>query len=123
MQSEFLQCFAVRHILFSQFSFVCFIEILDLSDNFFTGPLPSEISNMISLRQLFLDKNNISDTVPTEFGRLVNLETLSLDVNFIEGEISQEVCKLRDEVLRYFTTDCNTGDVKCDEPACCSRCM
>eukprot|EP00978_Attheya_sp_CCMP212_P036326 scaffold163840_cov59-Attheya_sp.AAC.2 len=99
------------------------LEILDLSFNFFNGPLPSEIGNMISLKQLWLDNNNISDTVPTEFGRLVNLGTFSLDTNFIEGEIPQEVCKLRDEVLLYFTTDCDSKDVKCQTPDCCSRCF
>jgi hypothetical protein len=47
--------------------------LLDLDDNQFTGNIPSEIGNMVSLEALFLNRNQFQGNVPTELGFATSL--------------------------------------------------
>lgn len=47
--------------------------LLDLDDNDFTGTIPSEIGNMISLTFLLLNRNKLKGNVPTELGFVTDL--------------------------------------------------
>ncbi|CAL9173993.1 unnamed protein product [Musa hybrid cultivar] len=63
------------------------LEILDLSDNSLSGPLPPEIGNVQRLKLLILRNNTLSGELPSELGRLVSLEILDLSNNHFEGHI------------------------------------
>ncbi|KAM0936849.1 putative protein kinase RLK-Pelle-LRR-III family [Dioscorea sansibarensis] len=65
------------------------LEILDLSDNEFSGLLPPEVSNMKSLRVLNLRKNTLSGELPVELSTLGGLEVLDLSVNHFKGRIPE----------------------------------
>ena len=47
---------------------------LDLSNNNLSGVLPSEIVNLIHLKNLILFKNNISGTIPSKIGNMKELK-------------------------------------------------
>ncbi len=49
------------------------LVLLDLDDNDFTGTIPTEIGNMISLTFLLLNRNKLKGNVPTELGFVTDL--------------------------------------------------
>ncbi|KAF8029648.1 hypothetical protein BT93_E2159 [Corymbia citriodora subsp. variegata] len=65
------------------------LEVLDISDNGFRGPLPSCLSNMTSLHALDVRNNNVSGAIPSSL--LYNLKSLEYIVfsgNSFEGSFS-----------------------------------
>ncbi|KAK6920928.1 Leucine-rich repeat-containing N-terminal, plant-type [Dillenia turbinata] len=70
------------------------ISRLDLSYNNFTGPLPVEISQMLSLKFLVLAYNNFTGQIPEEYGNLTNLQALDLSYNKLNGSIPSSLGKL-----------------------------
>ena len=63
------------------------MELLDLSDNFLSGPLPPEISEFQKLKYVDLRKNTFSGEIPTELSYLNDLEVLDLSMNNFKGKI------------------------------------
>lgn len=59
------------------------LQILDLSQCFFYGPLPSNISNLRNLTFLSLESNSFQGPVPPQFGDLPNLTLLRLRGNML----------------------------------------
>jgi Leucine-rich repeat (LRR) protein len=59
--------------------------ILDLHENQFIGPVPSEIGMLSDLVTLDLSSNNFSGHVPSEIGMLSDLVTLDLSSNNFSG--------------------------------------
>ncbi|KAF3440756.1 hypothetical protein FNV43_RR19042 [Rhamnella rubrinervis] len=64
-----------------------YLEILDVSGNFFSGSIPESLSNLTRLRRLALSGNKFSGEIPNSIGSLNNLEELYLDNNNLEGTI------------------------------------
>ncbi|KAH9714609.1 protein kinase domain-containing protein [Citrus sinensis] len=60
---------------------------LNISSNYFTGPLPLEIGNLKVLIGIDFSMNNFSGVIPTEIGGLKNLEYLFLGYNRLRGSI------------------------------------
>lgn len=67
------------------------LESLDLSHNFLTGNLPSDIGNMGRLKLLNLAKNSLSGELPNEISKLSDLEYLDLSSNNFRGEIPDKI--------------------------------
>lgn len=67
------------------------LESLDLSRNFLTGNLPSDIGNMGRLKLLNLAKNSLSGELPNEISKLSDLEYLDLSSNNFRGEIPDKI--------------------------------
>ena len=67
---------------------------LYLGPNQLTGPIPSEIGNLVNLRVLNLRSNQLTGPLPPEIGNLVNLELLNLRSNQLTGVIPSEVCNI-----------------------------
>ncbi|WVZ75130.1 hypothetical protein U9M48_023217 [Paspalum notatum var. saurae] len=64
---------------------------LNLSHNSFSGPLPSEVGNLVNLNQLILSGNQLSGPIPDAIGDCLVLESLMLDDNMFEGSIPQSL--------------------------------
>ncbi|PIA34020.1 hypothetical protein AQUCO_03900132v1 [Aquilegia coerulea] len=70
------------------------LKSLILCKNHFTGGIPKEFGDMISLEILDLSSNNLSGTIPTEIGRILSLKRLLLCNNKFHGSIPLEVGNL-----------------------------
>ena len=69
-------------------------DSLDLSFTGHTGPIPTEIGNLINLTYLDLRGNNFTGEIPPEIGSLTNLEYLLLHSNQLTGKIPKSICDL-----------------------------
>ncbi|PIA26896.1 hypothetical protein AQUCO_08600046v1 [Aquilegia coerulea] len=63
------------------------LTILDLSHNFFQGPIPSAIRNMTSLKVIQLSDNQFSSNLTNWLHQLKSLNIIDLSYNSFEGEI------------------------------------
>lgn len=64
-----------------------YLQTLDLSGNYFTGPIPDSFSNLTRLQRLSLSGNLLTGSIPESIGFLSNLEELYMDNNNLEGGI------------------------------------
>ena len=67
---------------------------LRLGHNDLTGPIPPELGNLASLRELRLGPNELTGPIPAELGDLPNLTDLALDDNNLSGPIPPELGNL-----------------------------
>ncbi|CAK7356944.1 unnamed protein product [Dovyalis caffra] len=63
------------------------LQNLVLRENGHVGPIPTEISNLTSLKVLDLHKNNHNGSIPVSLGRLAGLRSLDLSGNKLTGSI------------------------------------
>ncbi|KAL9241347.1 hypothetical protein vseg_015469 [Gypsophila vaccaria] len=67
---------------------------LDLSSNYFSGPIPSAFSHLSLLRFLDLSVNKFRGLIPHQFGQLSHLQALNLSYNLLSGEIPHQLQSL-----------------------------
>ena len=67
---------------------------LSLSNNNFSGEIPSWIGDFENLRELDLSGNQFSGIIPEEIGNLSNLLTLKLNDNLLTGDIPNTIYQL-----------------------------
>ncbi|KAM3280943.1 hypothetical protein P3S67_027963 [Capsicum chacoense] len=107
------------------------LEILELSDNFFTGTIPNNlgnlhfyisdahinglirpvIGNMNGLTELSLGGNNLVGSIPSEIGKLKQLQGLSLPYNKFQGHITETVCDLSNLVKLFLQVNELSGEI------------
>ena len=75
---------------------------LSLSNNNFSGEIPSWIGDFENLRELDLSGNQFSGIIPEEIGNLSNLLTLKLNDNLLTGDLPNTIYQLN-------LSDRNTG--------------
>ena len=63
-------------------------------ENQLTGPIPSELGDLGTLRRLYFDGNQLTGPIPTELGNLGDLERLTLRGNHLTGPIPSELADL-----------------------------
>lgn len=82
------------------------LQVLTLSDNYFSGQLPRAVANLsTTLQQLYLHNNSISGSIPEGIGNLVGLDLLSLGINPISGVIPESLGRLTNLVtLGLYST-------------------
>ncbi|GLJ09755.1 hypothetical protein SUGI_0115270 [Cryptomeria japonica] len=73
-----------------------FLREIVLTDNHFTGRIPSSVGQLsTSLETFYLDLNKITGEIPSQIGNLTNLAELSLDRNLLTGEIPSAIGRLQ----------------------------
>ncbi|XP_050248547.1 receptor-like protein 9DC1 [Quercus robur] len=60
---------------------------LDLSDNHFSGEIPSSLSNLKMLLYLGLEYNNLNGSIPSSIGNLTKVPQIFLRSNYFTGQI------------------------------------
>ncbi|CAJ1966820.1 unnamed protein product [Cylindrotheca closterium] len=73
---------------------------LRLSNQFFSGQLPTEIGSMVSIENLRLDNNEFVGPIPTQLSGFQNLTKLYLDSNSFTGLINPEMMNLPLQILK-----------------------
>ncbi|KAK8488537.1 hypothetical protein V6N11_045099 [Hibiscus sabdariffa] len=67
---------------------------MDLSNNRFSGQIPEEVGQLVSLQMLNFSHNNFIGPIPASFRNLVALESLDLSSNKLNGRIPSQMSKL-----------------------------
>ncbi|CAN0920184.1 Receptor-like protein EIX2 [Linum grandiflorum] len=73
---------------------IALLNVIDLSENNLTGPIPDEMTKLLAVRVLNLSSNHISGGIPEKLGGLKDLETLDLSHNQLSGEIPTSLSSL-----------------------------
>ncbi|KAL8555166.1 hypothetical protein ACS0TY_003103 [Phlomoides rotata] len=68
------------------------IEVLNLSSNMFSGSIPQSLGNIRGLRILNLSENNLSGLIPNSLEDLNSPQHFNLSYNKLEGEITNGGC-------------------------------
>ncbi|XP_047330927.1 probable LRR receptor-like serine/threonine-protein kinase At4g36180 [Impatiens glandulifera] len=66
-----------------------YLQILDLSNNLFWGPIPDSLSNLTNLKRITFSHNFLSGSPPISLVTLYSLEELYLDNNNLKGIFPQ----------------------------------
>ncbi|ESW15619.1 hypothetical protein PHAVU_007G087500 [Phaseolus vulgaris] len=88
-----------------------FVTLIDMSNNNFTGTIPSQMFSLTGLFSLNLSHNSLTGKIPNEIGNMKNLESLDFSVNHFQGEIPQDLSSL--SFLSYLNLSFNnlTGQI------------
>ncbi|KAK1400084.1 putative LRR receptor-like serine/threonine-protein kinase [Heracleum sosnowskyi] len=70
------------------------LELIAVTVNRLSGPIPDYLGNISTLRHLSLDSNMFNGSVPAGLGKLISLETLHLDANNLTGQLPLELYNL-----------------------------
>ncbi|XP_004146082.1 probable leucine-rich repeat receptor-like serine/threonine-protein kinase At3g14840 isoform X1 [Cucumis sativus] len=67
---------------------------ISLLGNRLTGPIPKAIGNITTLQELVLEMNHFSGNIPPELGNLANLSRLLLTSNNFSGELPPSLARI-----------------------------
>nr|GMC85504.1 probable leucine-rich repeat receptor-like protein kinase At1g35710 [Ipomoea batatas] len=67
------------------------LTFLDLSQNYFESSIPLGITKLTRLRYLNLDGNNLNGTIPNQISHLHNLQHLDISFNSFSGQFSESI--------------------------------
>ncbi|KAG4127056.1 hypothetical protein ERO13_D10G195351v2, partial [Gossypium hirsutum] len=85
------------------------LQLISLVRNKISGPIPQEIGNLSTVSNIFFYLNHLSGPIPASIGRLHNLYRLDLNRNRLIGSIPKEVGLLRSLLLLDFSGNSLTG--------------
>ncbi|CAL5342054.1 hypothetical protein CsSME_00026550 [Camellia sinensis var. sinensis] len=81
-------------ILPAEFANLRFLQEIDLSRNYISGPIPTNFSQLLYLTTLSLLGNRINGSIPNEIGDIATLEELVLEDNQLGGPLHQNLGNL-----------------------------
>ncbi|KAL9258979.1 Receptor protein kinase CLAVATA1-like protein [Drosera capensis] len=84
---------------------------LELSNNWITGTIPSEIGTLKNLQKLSLVSNRLSGGIPTEIFDLPNLKLLNISGNNISGNIPEVIGHCKSLIIADFSDNNITGEI------------
>ncbi|CAM8955342.1 unnamed protein product [Rhodiola kirilowii] len=87
------------------------IIVLDMSGNFFTGHIPSELGNMIHMRILDISENKYSGEIPIELSKCLMLEGLYMGGNMFTGRIPLSLSSLNSVHIVDFSRNNLSGSI------------
>lgn len=103
------------------------IELFYLSENAFSGTIPSNLGSAAMLRDFYVNSNRLSGSVPSiQDGQLQEFTEFHLEYNAITGTMPSSICALRGDDpntdLVTLIADCggDTPLIQCD---CCNGCV
>ncbi|KAL8458826.1 hypothetical protein ACS0TY_036362 [Phlomoides rotata] len=67
------------------------LRFMDLSDNGFSGLIPSSLNNLANVTSIDLSHNKLIGFIPSEMRSLANLESLNLSHNRLEGALPSQL--------------------------------
>lgn len=67
------------------------MQLSDIFGSGLTGPIPTELGLLLSLKVLYLEENKITGTIPTELGQ-PSLEQVWLNNNALVGSVPNALC-------------------------------
>ncbi|MFC1839664.1 leucine-rich repeat domain-containing protein [Thermodesulfobacteriota bacterium] len=84
---------------------------INLDNTNLKGTIPSDLENLINLRELSLWNNQLTGTIPKELGNMINLEGLMLYNNQLTGSIPPELGNLNNLIGLYLHNNQVTGSI------------
>ncbi|MXW56736.1 MAG: hypothetical protein F4Z59_08815, partial [Gemmatimonadales bacterium] len=84
---------------------------LDLDGNGLSGPLPHELGNLSSLKELELQNNRLTGPIPPELGNISSLRILTLTGNRLSGPIPPELGELSSLLGLWLRSNSLTGPI------------
>ena len=117
--SSFLSFFSSKTITVGIFVFSLTSTTVELS-----GPLPAtELLQMTDLQQLRVSRNQLSGPIPSELGSMPSLRLAHLHLNSFTGEVPLSVCAANvPEGLNFLQADCDPVEDPPNPCRCCSAC-
>ena len=80
----------------------------------------TSLLSFYSTEELKLSHNQLTGTLPSQLGELLKLRNVHLEKNNITGVVPEAICGLvTANHLQTFKTDCASGEIKCH---CCTGC-
>ena len=98
------------------------LSSLNVSNNSFSGRLPSSLASHLSILTLSLDLsyNHFEGPLPPTISGLVNLVTLLAPHNNLSGQVPDWICQMKSEAPYYQTYDLRFNNFSNPLPACCA---
>jgi hypothetical protein len=97
--------------LFSELGQLVTLESLSLTRCGLTGTIPTEFGLLTDMQQMWLYDNFLTGPVPTELSHLSSLKRLEMEMNELTGSVSDDVCLLIDQaMLQALEMDCVSTD-------------
>ncbi|KAG5397082.1 hypothetical protein IGI04_018896 [Brassica rapa subsp. trilocularis] len=89
------------------------LEILSVTGNRLSGPIPPQLGDVTTLTNLNLESNLLSGPIPSSLGSLTSLKSLLLSANNFTGQLPQPLINLKN--LTNFRIDGNSLSGKIPE--------
>ncbi|KAG8372538.1 hypothetical protein BUALT_Bualt12G0076500 [Buddleja alternifolia] len=99
---------SLRGTISPALSNLSYLEILDLSGNFFEGQIPGELGFLYRLKELSLSSNHLEGEIPFEMRFLQELVYLNLGSNKLVGEIPMSLLCNGSNSLQYLDLSNNS---------------
>ena len=93
-------------------------QVYAYNNGFLTGPIPSELGNISSLRRMMFSNNQLTDPIPPELGNLTNLSHLFLDNNQLTGPIPPELGNCTNLINLKLQSNQLTGSIPAELGNC-----
>jgi len=81
------------------------LKSLDMSTNYWYGTIPTKLTTMANMEELYLEDNELSGIIPPEIFNLRNLHTLFLGTNYLSSLLPSEIGNARS--LKSFHAENN----------------
>ncbi|KAF3328999.1 piriformospora indica-insensitive protein 2-like protein [Carex littledalei] len=85
------------------------LKSLVIVGNGLTGEVPFEIGHLVNLRRLVISGNRLTGSIPTSIGGLTSLLKLDLSHNLLQGNLPTEIGNLKDLNLMDLRNNTFTG--------------
>ncbi|XP_010503360.1 PREDICTED: probable LRR receptor-like serine/threonine-protein kinase At3g47570 [Camelina sativa] len=87
------------------------LQTLLLHENMLIGPLPASLGKLLQLRELSLSSNRLSREIPAFIGNITPLETLDLANNNFEGNVPPSLGKCTNLLRLYIESNELNGTI------------